>query len=161
MIFGANVIVNIPKDQEHRFGCSGRMLKPSRASVEALVQKMPRGMVITTQALRAALAQSHNAQVTCPFLTKRALMAIAEDAETKAPFWRIVAPSGEMIGFYPGGGTEQARLLKKEGVIIKAGPGKYRVMNLRYVEWTERNSDDRKHSVAETRLPRPRNSHPR
>src|SRR5258707_13184720 len=96
------------------------MLKPSRASVEALIEKIPCGMVMTTHFLRNALAESHNAQVTCPFLTKRALMAIAEDPETKAPFRRVVTANGEMIGFYSSGGAQQARRLKKEGVMIEA-----------------------------------------
>jgi alkylated DNA nucleotide flippase Atl1 len=132
-----DVIVDIPKDQERRLGCAGKMLKPSRASVEALVKKVPRGKVITTPLLRKSLAASHDAQVTCPFLTKQALAAIAEDAESKAPFWRVVAENGEMIRYYPGGGTEQARRLKDESVMIEARLGKYRVMNLRDARWTE------------------------
>jgi alkylated DNA nucleotide flippase Atl1 len=125
----SDVIVDIPKEQEHRFGCSGKMLKPSRASVEALVEKIPQGMVMTT---RKALAERHKAQVTCPFLTKRALMAIAEDPKTPAvPFWRVVMAKGEMIAAYPGGGTKQARRLKNEGVMIAGGLGTYKVMNLR------------------------------
>ena len=132
-----DVVVEIPKDQEHRFGRSGRMLKPSRASVEAIVERIPRGLVVTTKVLRNALAESHNAQVTCPFLTKRALMMIAEDAEAKAPFWRVVKPNGEMVGFYPGGGSEQARQLKNEGVMVKSRFGKYSVANLREAEWTK------------------------
>ena len=133
-----DVIVDIPKDQQRRFGCSGRMLKPSQASVKAFVEKVPRGQVITTSFLRNALAASHNAHVTCPFLTKRALMAIAEDTETKAPFWRVVAADGKMTGFYPGGGIEQAKRLKNEGVMIEARFGKYRVMNLRDAELRSR-----------------------
>lgn len=126
-----DVIVDIPKDQEHRFGCSGKMLKPSLASVEAFVQKIPRGTAITTQYLRNQLAESHHVQVTCPFLTKRALLAIAEDAETTVPFWRVVKANGEMIGAYPGGGTEQAKRLKSEGVTVEGGPGKYKAKNLK------------------------------
>jgi hypothetical protein len=76
-------------------------LKPSRASVEALIEKIPCGIVMTTQFLRNALAESHNAQVTCPFLTKRALMAIAEDPETKAPFWRVVTAKWRDDRFLP------------------------------------------------------------
>ena len=132
-----DVIVDIPKDQEHRFGCSGRMLKPSRASVEALIEKIPCGMVMTTQFLRNALAERHNAQVTCPFLTKRAMMAIAEDPETKALFWRVVTANGETIGFYPSGGAQQARRLKKEGVMIEERRERSRVMNLRDTQYTE------------------------
>jgi alkylated DNA nucleotide flippase Atl1 len=133
-----DVIVEIPKNQEHRFGCSGTMLKPSQVSVEALIRKVPRGRVVTTAFLRSALATSRNAQVTCPFLTKRALMAIAEDCGTKVPFWRVVTPKGEMIGFYPGGGTEQAKRLKNDGVMIEGRLGKHKVVKLREVRWTEK-----------------------
>jgi alkylated DNA nucleotide flippase Atl1 len=127
----SDVIVDIPKEQEHRFGCSGKMLKPSRASVEALVEKIPQGMVMTTPSLRRALAEKHHAQVTCPFLTKRALLAIAEDPRTTVPFWRVVMAKGEMIAAYPGGGTKQARRLKNEGVTITGRLGAYKVTNLR------------------------------
>ena len=135
------MIVDIPKDQEHRFGCAGKMLRPSRASVEALVKKVPRGKVITLPFLRKSLAASHHAQVTCPFLTKRALVAIAEDSLSKAPFWRVVAESGEMIRYYPGGGTEQATRLRNESVMIEATLGKIRVTNLRDARWTGREEE--------------------
>jgi alkylated DNA nucleotide flippase Atl1 len=133
----SDVVVDIPKDQEHRFGCLGRMLKPSRASVEALIAKIPCGMVMTTSCLRNALAESYNAQVTCPFLTNRALMAIAADPKTKAPFWRVVTVNGEMVRYFPGGGPEQARRLKKEGVVIEDRRERFGVMNLRDKQYTE------------------------
>ena len=114
-------------DDERRFGCSGKMLKPSRTSVEALVEKIPQGMVMTTQSLREELAKRHHALVTCPFMTKRALMAIAEDPKTTAPFWRVVLANGEMIAAYPGGGAEQVRRLKNEGVMIAGRLGTYKV----------------------------------
>src|ERR1700722_5946560 len=127
----SDVLVDIRKEQEHRFGCSGKMLKPSRASVEALVEKIPQGMVMTTLSLRKALAERHNAQVTCPFLTKRALLAIAEDPKTAVPFWRVVMAKGELIAAYPGGAIRQARRLKNEGVTITGRLGTYKVINLR------------------------------
>jgi hypothetical protein len=70
----SDVLVDIPRAHERRFGCSGKLLKPSRGSVEALVRKVPRSRVLTTTLLREVLAKRHKAQVTCPFLTKRALM---------------------------------------------------------------------------------------
>ena len=63
----------------------GKMLKPCRLSVEALIKKIPQGMVMTTTSLRETVASRRNAQMTCPYLTRRALMAIAEDSETTAP----------------------------------------------------------------------------
>jgi alkylated DNA nucleotide flippase Atl1 len=126
-----DVVVEIPKDRERYFGCSGKMLKPSHLSVEALVEKIPRGAVITTAALRKTLAENHDAQTTCPFLTKRALLAIAEDPKTTAPFWRVVTATGEMVTAYPGGANEQARRLRAEGVAIANAAGRLRVSNLR------------------------------
>jgi alkylated DNA nucleotide flippase Atl1 len=127
----SDVLVDISKEDERRFGCSGKMLKPSRASVEALVRRIPPGKVLTTSLLRKGLAESRNAQMTCPFLTKRALMAIAQDAETTAPFWRVVMGSGELIAAYPGGVTQQALHLRSEGVTIADKASKNRVVNLR------------------------------
>jgi alkylated DNA nucleotide flippase Atl1 len=126
-----DVLVDIPKHLVKRLGGSGKMLKPSRTSVEALVKKIPRGRVLTTSLLRKVLAESHNAQETCPFLTKRALMAIAEDAKAKAPFWRVVMGSGEMIAAYPGGQKAQAKRLQSDGLTIVSNAGKSIVANLR------------------------------
>ena len=129
-----DVVVDILKKDEHRLGCSGKMLKLSRASVEALVKKIPQGMVMTTTSIRETLAKKHNAQVTCPFLTKRALMAIAQDSKTTAPLWRVIMANGEMIAAYPGGRTEQARRLKNEGVMVSGGLGRYKVIHFRDVQ---------------------------
>jgi alkylated DNA nucleotide flippase Atl1 len=125
-----DALVDLSKEDERRFGCSGKMLKPSRASVEAFVEWIPLGRVLTTLLLRERLAASRNAQTTCPFLTKRALMAIAEDPEATAPFWRVVMGSGEMISAYPGGVTQQASRLQGEGVTIADRAGKSRVANV-------------------------------
>jgi alkylated DNA nucleotide flippase Atl1 len=112
-------LVEIPKNRERQFGCSGKMLKPSRKSVEALVRKIPRGEIATIALLRQALADKHGAQTTCPFLTKRALLAIAKDPAANAPYWRVVVARGEMIDAYPGGASAQAKRLKAEGIGIR------------------------------------------
>jgi alkylated DNA nucleotide flippase Atl1 len=125
-----DVLVDIPRAHGRRFGCSGKLLNPSRGSVEALVRKVPRGRVLTTALLREMLAKRHKAQVTCPFLTKRALMAIADDPKAGAPFWRVVIASGEMISAYPAGGAAQARHLRDEGVTVATRSGKSRVAEL-------------------------------
>jgi len=129
--FRSDVLVDIPKEHERRFGCSGKMLKPSRKSIEAFIKSVPRGAVLTSSSLRAVLAKRHSAQVTCPFLTKRALVAIAEDPKSKAPFWRVVMGNGDMIAAYPGGVTTQAKRLRSEGVRIASKGGKHRVADLR------------------------------
>jgi alkylated DNA nucleotide flippase Atl1 len=126
----SDVLVDIPKDDERRFGCSGKMLRPSRASVEALVEQIPPGKVLTTSLVRRRLAESRNAQTTCPFLTKRALIAIAHDPDATAPWWRVVLGSGELVAAYPGGVTRQAQRLRSEGVTIDNKARKNKVMSL-------------------------------
>jgi hypothetical protein len=86
--------------------------------------------VLTTALLREVLAKRHKAQVTCPFLTKRALMAIAGDPKASAPFWRVVMASGEMISAYPGGAAAQTKRLRGEGVTVATRSGKSRVAEL-------------------------------
>jgi hypothetical protein len=39
----SDVLVDIPRAHERRFGCSGKLLKPSRGSVEAMVRKARSG----------------------------------------------------------------------------------------------------------------------
>jgi alkylated DNA nucleotide flippase Atl1 len=110
----SDVLVDIPAGQERRFGTGGKMLKPSLASVARAVAQVPRGTVMTITELRQKLAGARGAQTTCPFLTKRALMAIAGDSAAAAPYWRIVRPDGAMIDYFPGGAAAQARRLKAE-----------------------------------------------
>jgi alkylated DNA nucleotide flippase Atl1 len=109
-----DVLVDIAKGDERRFGTGGTMLKPSRASVEAALAKVPRGATMTITELRRRLARQHGADTACPFMTKRALMAIAEDAAVTAPYWRIVKPNGAMMTHFPGGAAAQTRRLKTE-----------------------------------------------
>ena len=110
-----DVLVDIPPDQVRRFGVSGTMLKPSRASVARAVSLVPRGKTLPITELRERLAKTHGAQTTCPFLTKRALMAIAADADDTVPYWRVVRSNGAMIDYFPDGAAGQARRLKAEG----------------------------------------------
>ena len=90
------------------------MLKPSLASVAGAVAQVSCGTVMPITELRQRLANTHGAQTTCPFLTKRALIAIAEDPNVTAPYWRIVRANGAMVEYFPGGAAAQARRLKAE-----------------------------------------------
>jgi alkylated DNA nucleotide flippase Atl1 len=109
-----DILVDIPGDQQRRLGTAGKMLKPSLASVADAVARVPCGTVMTITELRRRLAERHGADTACPFLTKRALIAIAEDPDATAPYWRIVRANGAMIDYFPGGGTAQAKRLEAE-----------------------------------------------
>lgn len=109
-----DVVVDIPAGRQRSFGTAGKMLKPSLASVVDAVSRVPPGTVMPITEFRRKLGEAHGAQTACPFLTKRALMAIAEDPSATAPYWRIVRADGAMIDYFPGGAAAQARLLKAE-----------------------------------------------
>ena len=109
-----DVLVDIAKGDERRFGTGGKLLKPSRASVEAAITDIRCGSTMTITELRQRLARQHGADATCPFMTKCALLAIAEDRGTTAPYWRVVMPDGGMVGYFPGGAAAQIRQLKSE-----------------------------------------------
>lgn len=109
-----DAVVEMGPGQQRRFGISGRMLKPSVASVADVVSQVPRGAVLSTTALRQTLARRHGVQATCPFFTKLALQAIAADPNQRAPYWRVVRPDGSSIDYFPGGAVTQARRLNAE-----------------------------------------------
>lgn len=114
-----DVLVDITKDQERRLGTGGKMLLPSRKTVEAALAKIPRGATVTITELRARIAKQHRADTACPFMTKRALLAIAEDASPTAPYWRVTKPDGAAMTYFPGGATAQMRRLRGERTGLK------------------------------------------
>lgn len=118
MTLQEDVIVDIPPKRVKFFGTTGKMLLPSAATVEALVAQIPASRLLTTAQLRQRLTEQFNVQGTCPVTTRKALQAIAQDASSTAPFWRVVNQDGELISAYPGGKAAQAARLQAEGFLI-------------------------------------------
>lgn len=109
-----DVLVDITKDQERSLGTGGKMLLPSRKTVEAALAKIPRGATMTIAELRARLARRRGADTACPYMTKPALIAIAEDASATAPYWRITKPDGAAMTYFPGGAAGQMWRIRAE-----------------------------------------------
>jgi alkylated DNA nucleotide flippase Atl1 len=108
----------------------GIMVIPAPMEVDALMKQVPRGRVITTNELRAALAKNHNADFACPMTTgifswiaaHAAVEAQAEGAKRITPFWRTLKTGGEINPKYPGGVQEISKHLRTEGhTIISRG----------------------------------------
>jgi len=72
-----DVIVDIPKDRVKFFGGTGKMLLPSPATVAALIKKIPKRKLITTNLLCKELTDQFKVRGTCPVTTQKALQAIA------------------------------------------------------------------------------------
>lgn len=113
-----NEIVDIPKTMEKFFGCSGKMLKPSPATVAAAIRKIKRGQVTTIGALCKKLAQDFKTEATCPATLEKSLCLAATRsiAENKTlPYWRVLKNSGELNRKFPDGVEGQAANLIGEG----------------------------------------------
>ena len=96
------------------------MLYPNGRAVDGAIRAIPEGKTRTLKELRASLAQSHGADVTCPVTTGIALRAVAEavgDAvnagtplEEITPVWRVLdarSATLKRLSFDPGFILEQ------------------------------------------------------
>ncbi len=113
-----DAIVDIPPNRVKFFGATGKMLLPSPATVAAVIQKIPANKLITTDLLRKELTDQFDVQGTCPVTTKKALQAVAHDANYNVAYWRVVNQNGGLIMVFPGGVNGHAALLRREGFTI-------------------------------------------
>lgn len=109
-----NVIESIPKSMEKFLGCTGKMVRPSPDSVEALLGKIRKGEISTIPHLRERIAKDFKVDTACPAATLKALQLISKKEKAKC-FWRIVKAKGELISKFPGGVEGHADLLEGEG----------------------------------------------
>ena len=99
------------------------MVIPAPREVDALMQQVPRGRLVTINELRAALAAKHKVDIACPLTTgifswiaaHAASEAEAEGAKRITPFWRTLKTGGEINPKYPGGAEGVANRLRAEG----------------------------------------------
>jgi alkylated DNA nucleotide flippase Atl1 len=126
-----DVIVDISKAREKFFGCSGKMLLPSRKTVQALLEQIPQHQLATTEWIQRTLAAQFHVEVTCPVATRKALQAIAKDSSGNLAFWRVVKKNGELMAIYPGGVAVQAEQLTQQGFEIDSTAKKPKVLNLK------------------------------
>ncbi len=103
-------VVNIaPADRARWKGAT--LVVPAPREVDALMQKVPKGKLVTINELRAALARQHGTEVGCPITTgifswiaaHAAAEAAAEGRQRITPYWRTLKAGGELNPKYPGG----------------------------------------------------------
>ena len=124
-------IVDISTTLEKFFGCSGKMLKPSRATLLNIISEIPLGQLVTTELLRKELASRFQVEVTCPYITRIVLLDIANSEGVQAAWWRVLKSNGELNPGYPAGTAGHAALLTAEGFQIESSGGKSRVAQYR------------------------------
>jgi alkylated DNA nucleotide flippase Atl1 len=119
-------VVDIPPKMQDRFG-TGKMLIPKPLDINALINKVPKGKLVTVTQIRDKLAEAAHANCSCPMTTGIFLRIVAEVAEEDlrsgkrgvTPYWRVIKADGSLNEKFPGGVQAQAAHLKEEGHIIE------------------------------------------
>lgn len=115
------VIKVAPKDRARWKGAT--LVVPSPREVDALMQKIPKGRLVTINELRAALARKHGTEVGCPITTgifawiaaNAAAESAMEGRKRITPYWRTLKNGGELNPKYPGGVSALRLMLEAEG----------------------------------------------
>ena len=90
---------------------TGTMVIPAPKEVDAIMNQVPRGKVITINEVRLRLATMHKTSIACPITTgifawiaaHAAEEAAAEGRRRITPYWRTLKSGGEINQKYPGG----------------------------------------------------------
>jgi hypothetical protein len=114
----------------------GRMLVPTPLLVANEIKKTPEGETITPEEIRNRLAQSFNADLTCPLTTGIFINILAGAAEEElaaglpvsAPYWRVVKKGGDLSEKTPPGPIRQAEHLRREGHRLEESKGSWRLV---------------------------------
>ena len=118
-------VVEIPAKMLDQYG-AGTMLIARPLDIQALIQQIPEGKLLTVRGLMDRLAVDAGTNTTCPMTTGIFLRIVAEVAELDradgnpvAPYWRVLKKGGKLNPKFPGGAVAQAKKLEAEGHEIK------------------------------------------
>ena len=94
-------IVDIPTKMEKFYG-KGKMLHPTVEEIEEIIKTIPKGYVVTIDAIAKRLAKTFNTDVTCPMRTGNAIKRISErysstNINYKIPFWRVIRSDMQVV----------------------------------------------------------------
>ena len=112
----------ITEKMSKRWG-TGTVVIPAPLEVDALMQKVPKGKLVTINQIREVLAKKHNATIGCPITTGIFAWVAAHAAEEQrqkgdkeiTPYWRTLKTGGIVNPKYPGGIKEMKKVLEAEG----------------------------------------------
>jgi alkylated DNA nucleotide flippase Atl1 len=91
------------------------------SEVNASMNQVPKGKLITLAQICERLAKKHGAQYCCTLTTGIFVTIAANAAEESGrdlPYWRTIKNTGELNPRYPGGAKKQKALLEQEGYTI-------------------------------------------
>ncbi|HYE33586.1 MAG TPA: hypothetical protein VEH27_19350 [Methylomirabilota bacterium] len=129
-------VVALEGSKFQRWG-KGTCAIPAPREVNELMAQVPKGRLVTINALREALARKHHADIGCPITTGIFAWISAHAAEEQGasgakkitPWWRTLKTGGELNPKFPGGLDEQRRRLEAEGHKIEQRGKRWLVAN--------------------------------
>jgi len=124
-------VVEITGKMSTRWG-TGTVCIPAPREVDEIMQKVPKGKLITINQIREVVAKRHGATIGCPITTgifvgiaaRAAEEAAAEGKGNITSYWRTLKVGGQLNEKYPGGVAAQAAHLREEGHAIEQSKGK-------------------------------------
>ena len=114
-------VIEITEKMSKRWG-TGTCVIPAPKEVDAIMNQVPHGKLITINEIRKKLAHKHGATIGCPITTGIFAWVVAHAAEeAKAegkknitPYWRTLKTGGVLNEKYPGGVEHLKSLLETE-----------------------------------------------
>jgi len=103
------------------------MVVPAPREVDALMKRVPKGKLATSNELRSQLAAVHGTETACPITIGIFAWIAAHAADEAArggrkrvtPYWRLLKAGGELNPKYPGGNEAIRVLLEAEGHTVE------------------------------------------
>ena len=126
-------VEKIDEKKSKRWG-TGTFVIPAPMEVDAIMQRIPKGKLITINEIRQILAKKHKATIGCPITTGifSWIAANAADEMEKegkkriTPYWRTLKTGGILNEKYPGGVENLKKRLEAEGhTVIRKGKSKH------------------------------------
>jgi hypothetical protein len=126
-------VEKIDEKKSKRWG-HGTFVIPAPIEVDQIMQKVPKGKLITINEIREILAKKHKATIGCP-ITTGIFSWIAANAAGEmeqqgkkniTPYWRTLKTGGILNEKYPGGLANLKKRLEAEGhTVIQKGKSKH------------------------------------
>jgi len=126
-------VEKIDEKKSKRWG-TGTFVIPAPMEVDAIMQRIPKGKLITINEIRQIVAKKHSATIGCPITTGifSWIAANAADEMEKegkkriTPYWRTLKTGGILNEKYPGGVENLKKRLEAEGhTVIRKGKSKH------------------------------------
>ena len=131
---GLPKVVKIDGKLSTRWG-TGTVVIPKPREVYEIMNKVPKGKLITINEIRKIVAKKHHATIGCPITCGIFVWVSANAGVDKIPFWRTLKSDGSLNEKYPGEIKLQKERLTQERHEVTQKGKKYFVVDFEKSLW--------------------------